>query len=128
MSTGNAQHPLALQYMLGQPLRTGYILQSPVQDRFDLRIASRHGIADDNQIRIAIQVFWLIAMHQFDALFFQLGAHRRINILVRTADLIPQLSGDQCQPPHEGAANTENMYMDGLFLTAHCFVLPDFLL
>ena len=48
-----------------------------------------------------------------DALFFELDAHGRVNIGIAAGDDMPCRTGKQRNPPHEGAANTENMNVHG---------------
>ena len=47
----------------------------------------------------------IVTLPQFDTLLAQLGAHGRIDIGVRTTDLVAQLPRQQRQSAHEGTAN-----------------------
>ena len=56
---------------------------------------------------------WQITFIQRDTLAGKLGAHRRIDIGIRTTHLHPPLAGKQCYTTHEGSTNTQDMYMHG---------------
>ena len=111
VGAGHAQHPAALQHMVGQPLRAGHIGQALIEYVLHRRVAATQGIADHHQIRRGLQVRRLIALHQFDTLSFELGAHGRVDIGVGAGDTVTEFFGQHRQRPHEGAADAENMDM-----------------
>ncbi|MNG98293.1 hypothetical protein D3C79_574300 [compost metagenome] len=113
VGTGNGQHPAALQHVVGQPLRAGNIGQALVQHVFHRRVATRHGVADDHQVWRRVQLGRVIALGQLDALGFELGAHRGIDVGVRAGDAVAKFLGQHRQRAHESAANTENVNMHG---------------
>ena len=109
VGTGHRQHPAPLQHVIGQPLRAGNVGQPLVQHVFHRRVATAHGIAHHHQIRCRLQVRRIKALHQLNALGFQLSAHGRVNVGIGAGDAMAELFGQNSQRPHESAADTENM-------------------
>ncbi len=107
----SGQHPAPLQHVIGQPLRAGHIGQALVEYVFHRRVAARQRIADHYQIRRRFELAGLVALRQFDALGFELGAHRRVDVSVRAGDAMAKFLGQHRQRTHEGAADAENMDM-----------------
>jgi hypothetical protein len=113
VGTGDGQHPFMTQNMVPDPLRARYIPQAAVQDFLDQRIAARHHVPDHIQVGIERHLVRAIALDQLDALGFELGAHRWIDVGVAPGDAVAGLFGQYCQAAHEGAANTEDMDVHG---------------
>ena len=111
--TGSGQHPAPLQHMVGQPLRAGHIGQALVQHVLDRRVAAAQRVTDHHQVRRRLQVRRVVALHQFDALGFELGAHGRVDVGVGAGDAVAKLLGQHGQRPHEGAADAEDVDMHG---------------
>ena len=109
MRTRHAQHPLVPQQRIRQPLRAGSVRQVAVEDFFHQRIAARHHIADDEHIRLECKLLHAEALDEFDALPFELCAHRRIDVRIAAGDAIARLFGDGRDAAHECAADTEDM-------------------
>ncbi|MNN34352.1 hypothetical protein D3C81_1481560 [compost metagenome] len=109
MGTGNGQHPAALQHMVGQPLRAGNVGQALVQHVLDRRVAARQRVADHHQVRRRFQVRGIVALHQLDALGFELGAHGRVDVGVGTGHPVAEFLGQHGEGTHEGAADAENV-------------------
>src|SRR5690606_10796093 len=105
MCAGNSQDMLALQYGLTEPLRAGYIGQAGVQNRFHQRVATRHNIADYEKVRLKSDLVGLEPFYEFDALFFQLGTHGRVNAGVTARDLVAGGACYQGQATHERTAD-----------------------
>ena len=109
MGAGHCHHPAPLQHMIGQPLRTGHIGQPLVQHILHRRVATAHGVAHHHQIGRRLQVRRVKALHQLDALSFELGTHGRIDVGVGAGDAVAEFLGQNGQRPHEGAADAENV-------------------
>ncbi|MNX70088.1 hypothetical protein D3C86_1013280 [compost metagenome] len=107
--TGNRQHPAALQHVISQPLRAGNVGQAFVQYILHSRVAPGHGVADHYQIRGRIELRRVVALGQFNALGFQLSAHRRIDVGIGARHVMAQLFGQNRHRTHESAADTKNM-------------------
>ena len=84
MGACHGQHPLLAQHILGQPLGAGHIGQALVENLLQQRIAARNGIADDEQVGRDADLRRIVTLDQIDALGFELGAHRRIDIGIAT--------------------------------------------
>ncbi|MCY1438474.1 hypothetical protein D9M71_546760 [compost metagenome] len=111
VGAGRGKHPAALQHVVGQPLRAGYVGQALVQYMLHRRVAARQRVADHHQVRRRLQVGGVVALHQLDALGFQLGAHRGIDVGVGAGHPMAELLGQHGQRAHEGAADAENVDM-----------------
>ena len=111
MGTGYGHYPTVAQDLPGKPFRARHIINAPVEHCFHFRVTPGHGISDQHQIRFRLQVLWPVTFCQRNALGLQLSTHGRVNALVRTGHLMPQLPGDHRQTAHERAANAQNMYM-----------------
>ncbi|MCY1176840.1 hypothetical protein D9M73_171270 [compost metagenome] len=91
--TGNGQHPTTLQHVIGQPLRAGNVRQAFVQHVLHRRVTPGHGVADHHQIGGRIELRRVVALGQFNALGFQLSAHRRIDVGIGARHVMAQLLG-----------------------------------
>ena len=109
MGAGHGQHVAARQHVLGQPLRAAGVGQAGVEDRLHQRVAAREHIADHVQIGADRQLFGVEALDQLDALGFELGAHRRVDVGIRAFHVQPELARQRGNAAHEGAADAENM-------------------
>ena len=63
MRTGNGNHPAVAQDEVMQPLRAGHERNIAFQNRLDARIAAGHGVADDHQVRLGIQLAGIVALN-----------------------------------------------------------------
>src|SRR6056297_708697 len=109
MSAGHSHHPAVPEHLPTQPLGSGHIVNIAVKYRFDFRIATGHGVADEHKVRLRLQVIRAIPFHQADTLSLQLSAHGRINALVGAGHGVAQLPGQNRQAAHEGATDSEDM-------------------
>lgn len=69
------------------------------------------------------KLFGVKAFDQLDALRFELGAHRRVDVGVAAGDAVAGLTGDQGNAAHEGAADSKDVDMHGShlnFVAPHC--------
>src|SRR5690554_1962398 len=105
------QNPFPRQHMTGQKLRPRTVVQPAIQYILNGRITTRHGITDNHQIRMRLQVLRLEPVTKRNALLFQLGAHRRINVGIGPTHLEAQLPRQDRQTAHERSANAEYMNM-----------------
>ncbi len=109
MSTRDGEHPAILQHVVGQPLRPGDVRQAFVQHIFHRRVAAGHGIANDHEVRRRIQLRRIVTLGQFDALGFELSAHRRIDVGIGARHMMAEFLGQNRHRTHESAADTKNM-------------------
>ena len=128
VGTGQRQHVLALQHMLGQPLRAAGVGQALFQDFFHQRelgaAVLQAGAADHvaNHVHVGPQrgLFCAKAFDQVDAERTQLVAHGGIHTGVAAGDLVAGLTGQRGDTSHEGAADTENMDVHALIVRSDC--------
>ena len=69
--TGHGNNPTVAQDEIMQPLWARHERNIAFQYRLNARITSRHGVANDHQIRRGIQLAGIITLNQRDALFFR---------------------------------------------------------
>ena len=105
------QHPAVAKQVLREPLGPGRVGQALIQGVLHLGVAPGHRVADDHEIRRRPQVIGVVPLQQFDPGARELVAHRRVDIGVRAADPAPLRLGELGQPPHEGAAYAEYVYV-----------------
>ena len=98
-----------MENMFTKPLGARAIVQALVEDLLNRFVAPGQGIADDDLIAIIRQVFGSIALTQLNTLVGKLGAHGRINILIRATDLMSPGPGQQRQTTHESPADSQQM-------------------
>jgi hypothetical protein len=108
---GHGQHPFLAQDMFADPLWTRHVWQAAVQDFLDQRITAGHDITHHIQVGIQRHLLRTVALDQFDALGFELGAHRGIDVGVATGDAVTGFFRQDRQAAHEGAANAEDVNM-----------------
>jgi len=98
-----------VQYVLGQPLRTGAVVQAGIEHVFDGGIAPAHHVADHHAVGCRLQMRRFVAFVEFDAQRPQLLAHRRIDGLIGAGDAMARGLRQGGDSSHEGAANAENV-------------------
>ena len=109
------EHPLVHQHVLGEPLRTGGVGEPAVEHRLHHRLAARHDVADDAEVRLVfVELRGVVALMQADAEVAQLVAHRRIDLGVAAGDDVAALARDLREAAHESAANAEDVEMQGI--------------
>ena len=68
VSARHCQDPTALQHMVRQPLGAGDVRQAFVQYVFHRRVAARHGVADDDQVRHRVELRRVVTLDQLNPL------------------------------------------------------------
>ncbi len=111
---GDREYAARGEQALADPLRPGGIRQARIEHVLDGRVATRQRVADDHQVRHllwigAAQMLGAIAGLQRDAERGELIAHRRVDILVRTGDVMAQLARQCGDATHECAADAEDV-------------------
>ena len=109
MRAGDDEIVFAAQEIILQNFRQRKVKKFPVQDRFHFRIAALHRVADHDHIRVARNVFLTVTLMKFDPALFEKDRHRRINTLVRAADLEPALLQRRRDRAHGRTANANEM-------------------
>ena len=88
-----------------QSLRQRIIKQFAVQHRLNLRIPPRHGIADDNKVRIVRNIFRPETVADRNPLALEESGHRRIHIVIRTRHFHPAIAQRRRQRAQGRAAD-----------------------
>ena len=110
---GYCEHPAMLKHMTGQPLGPGGVVDPRRQHRFHRGVTAGQRIADDHAVGRGFKLFRVVAVGECNATVGELGAHGRVNILIRARDSEATVLGQQGQAPHKSAANTEYVNMIG---------------
>ncbi len=113
MCPSYCQHAPAEQGIFGEPLRAGNITVAAIQYGLHQLLAAAHDIPDHPHVRIQRRLIGAISHGQLDALRFELGAHRRINIGIASGDPMAGGLGDGGNAAHESAANAEYVDVHG---------------
>lgn len=111
MGAGYCHHITPGQHLLSQPLWAGTVGEPLIQQLLHRWIASRQHVAHNELIRRgggcpAVRGIAITGLYAL-----QLPGHGWIDIVVRAADPMPQLPGQQGQSTYEGAACAQQMYM-----------------
>jgi len=80
-----------------------------IQHMLDFRIPARQSIPHHNKIRHRLQVFGIVTLEYRNLLLGEEIAHRGINPLVRTGDLITAFLQHGCKRSHAGPAYADQM-------------------
>ena len=87
------------------------VRQVHLQRRFSFRIRARSGIADDHQIGPKrLQMLARIPFENRDAETLEVCRHRRIDVLIRTANLVPALLEHAGERGHRCAGNSDQVH------------------
>ena len=109
MGTGNSDDLAVVQIIFTQPARAGSIAKPLIQNIFNSRVAPAQCIADDDQVRLIMHRFFAVTLVQNDAFAFKQSAHRRIGMLVRSADLVAGTARQNGNTTHKGPTCTQDM-------------------
>ncbi|HEY6001087.1 MAG TPA: hypothetical protein VI078_17520, partial [bacterium] len=75
----------------------------PVEDFFELHVAARDRIADDDEVEVARNVRGVVSLERGDALLDEKVAHGRIDVLIRPAHVVALALQQRGQRGHRGA-------------------------
>ncbi len=100
-----------LQDVLRQPLWTRLVGHPPIEHRFNDFGAARHDVADDDAVRIDIELRGVNALVNLDIELAQLRAHGRIDIAITAGDLVPRCACERRDAAHEGSTDSEYVNM-----------------
>ena len=64
---GDRQRPALGEHVPRQPFRAGRVGNAAFQQRLDQRIAAAHDVADDDDVRLQLQLLRVVAFDQLDA-------------------------------------------------------------
>ena len=81
--------------------------------RFDDRVPPAHRVADDDAIRRGIELGHVPTLGELNIQALQLGAHRRVDIGIATRDSMAGGLGQRRYAAHEGATDSEYVYVHG---------------
>ena len=109
MRTCDGHGPAIGEQVAREPLGPRGVRDAAVEQRFDERIAATHDVADDDDIRIQLQLLGVVAFDEIDAHRSKLLRHGRINALIRPRDAMAQLTRQRGDASHECAADAEDM-------------------
>ena len=124
MGASHCQNVPSLQHVFSQPLRPAHVGCAAVQNRFHQRefrrtvcqMGARNHVADHKHVGRAWQLGQLIcpiSLDQFNAERAQLVAHWRVHPGIATCHRVTSLSRQCRQSAHEGAANSQYVYVHG---------------
>ena len=86
-----------------------------VLDALDHLDAATHYVANHNAIRLYIQLCGIKAFMYFDAEFFELRTHGRIDVAIASCDTMSRCPGQCSDAAHERAADSEYVYVHAAF-------------
>jgi len=92
-----------------EQLGQGAITQFMIENVFGFGIASRDGVADDDQVWFVGKILFGVTGDDFDLAFGEKGGHRRIDVLVGASDLNAFFLHGRGGGSHCGAADTDEM-------------------
>src|SRR5437762_7807932 len=89
----------------------------PVEDFFELRIPARERVPDNDKVDVAGDVFGFVAALDANAFRGEEVAHRRIHVLIRTADIEAFAFEHRGERGHGRAADADQV--DSLEVVSH---------
>ena len=92
-----------------EQFRQRAVAQLALQHRLRLRVAARNGVADDDEVGLVREIALAVTVHHFDLPFGEERGHRRINVLVRAANLKAALLQRRRRGRHGRAANSDEV-------------------
>ena len=110
---GDRDHVPALEHLLGQPGGPRGVSQPVVEDVLHARVATRHRVADDHEVRRRLELRRVVSGNRRDSRLVEYAVHWRKHVFVRTGDPIAELTRNQREPGHERAADAENVDVHG---------------
>ena len=125
----NGQHMTALQDMLRQPLGATGVCRARFENGFHQgkfgftrrQPAAADHVANHVQIGFELHLIDAKAFNQLDAQSLQLVAHGRVDACIAASDAVTRFSCQGGQASHEGAANSQYMYVHrGILGGAQC--------
>ncbi len=82
---------------------------APLENRLELGVAARNGIADDHEIERFIDLLGLVTLEHRNVFRRQKVAHRRIHVLVGSANLVTAMLEQRRKGRHRRAADANQM-------------------
>ena len=113
MGAGDDDRSPTPQKELSDCLRQGHVRNPEVEHRLDLRIAARHGVADDDQVGGRVEMAGVEPLVGINSQALQQGAHRGINVGVGPGYPETLLREHPRQRRHCGAADGDEMDVSG---------------
>ena len=121
MRARHREHVTALEHMLGQPLGAAGVGHACFQNGLHqrkLRISvgqagTADHVANHEHIRVERHLVGAKPFDQVDAQRAQLIAHGRIDTCVAARHGMARLACQRGKPPHERAADSQNVYVHG---------------
>ena len=106
---GEDDRARAPQEVIADRFRQRAVADLPLEHRLELRVAARDGIADDHQVDVVGDVLGGVAGGDGNALTGEKVAHRRIDVLVGAAHVVPAPLQQRRQRRHRRAADADEM-------------------
>ena len=95
--------------MIADGFRQRAVANLPVEHLLELRVAARDGVSDHDEIQLGGDVLGPIALEKGDALLHEEIAHRRVDVLVGTADVVTLALQQRGERRHRGAAHADQV-------------------
>src|SRR5215510_16606826 len=90
-------------------LGLGTIDDLPLECFLDFRIATRYCVSDDHAIGGRIDVVGVIALMHGYAELAEQCRHRRIDVLIRTCDVVAACLKHACKGGHRGSTDSDQV-------------------
>ena len=109
MRAGNDDRARAPEKVIADGLGQRAVPDLPVQHFLELGVAAGDRVADDDKIQVGADVLRLESLEGRDLLFRQEVAHRRVDVLVRAADVEALALEHRSQRRHGRAAHANQV-------------------
>ena len=113
VGAGHRDDVPAGEHVRRQPGGAGRVRQPRLEDVLHARVAAGHRVADHHRVGRGVELRGVVPGDRIDAGPGQHPAHRRVDVLVRAGDPVPELARDQGQTGHERAADAEEVDVHG---------------
>src|SRR5690606_33157029 len=107
VGAGDGHDVPPVKHVARQPLRPGAVRQAALEHGLHCRVAARHRVPDHDAVGCGLELVLREALGHVDAQAAELGAHRRVDVLVAAGDPVAGCGREGRDAAHERPADAE---------------------
>ena len=113
----DGQNMSAMQNVFSEPLWARRVTLSTIQHCFDDLDSTAHDIADNDAVRIEIELCRIDTLMDINAKLFELRTHGRIDIAIAARHFVARRARQGRNTAHECSTNSEYVYVHGFLVS-----------